>query len=635
VLGLTSWVSDGIVDGQELYNVTASSLRSCNPEIDDPWVHLARWTGAPVIFAWKGINVTFEDITIHASPASAFVNTLGEDYSYIRCYVIAKAGRYHTIAADGIFVVSNRSGPKVKDSILQALGDDGLIFKTSGCNVEEVSNDGFTLALITRPTPQLDFLWETAGYLEGLEAEYLWGLEAGQWNGAIVGDILSAFNPQSGTYLGTAMVTGVELSDPSGLTADAVVELDGSFDGLLPGTDWNSTIIYNLNTTNNGYEVINTTVHSSRRWALLTMATDGTVVDSTFTGNPSSAVQIINSGVSFRDNAGYMNKNLRLENNYFSDNVRSVGSIILLGGSLTSVITCLVWGLDPPKAGSTMPTTKLLSLRGHENIQIIGNTISQQFGDFPAIMFGNVNGGVISGNVIQKNGTTPALSLFEVSSITVTKNTFSECAVVDDNSDGVFIASNNMPLYCPQMSTENKWVTIAYGTGAILLLTIVFALSYRYYVIGGANRDLREPFLEKGKEKTGPSSPMWSSYDSMGAVPEQEVKKSEDSSGTKVEAQKKKQIIKELSQRGLSQQSAEAQNKKRLIEELSQRTLSEESTEGPPSIPNAGLLVETRAKTLRLPPIPQSPDSVDHQSKGSSNRDDDQLGSGKQEERAL
>jgi len=628
VLSLSSWVSNGIVDGQESYNVTSSMLKECNVELDDPWVHLARKTAAPTFLLWKGSNVTFEDITIHASPASAFVSTLGEDYSYIRCYVIVKDGRYQTIAADGIFVVSNRAGPLVKDCILESLGDDALIFKTSGCNVEEVSNNGLTLALTNRKSLVQLSEWETGD--EYLGDEYLaalWALESGAWNGAFVGDILAAFNPESGTYLGTAMVMGVELSDPSGLTADAVVELDSSFDGLVPGTDWNSTIIYNLNTTNYGYEVINTTVISSRRWAVLTMATSGSVVDSTFIGNPSSAVMIINSGVSFEDNAGFMTKNFRLENNYFSDNVRSMQSIYLLGGSLNSVITCLVWGLGQPPVGSNRPSTQLLSYRGHENIQIIGNRISQLKGDFPAIMLGNVNGAVVSGNVIQKNGTSPAISLFDVKSITISKNTFSECAAIGDRTENVFIARNNMPDYCPQMSTENKLVTIAYGIGAILLLTIVLALSYRYYVIGGARRDLREPFLKKGKEERGPSSPMWRSYDSTGVVRDHDMKKSKDSSDTKVDEEKKKQVMKELSQRALSKQPGTVRDKIRLMEEMS-RAQTEQSTDGPPSLPNAGPLVETRAKTLRLPPIPQSPDQ---RSKGSPHLEYDQLESAKQQ----
>jgi len=622
VIGLENWVSNGIVDGQETYNVTAGGLKKCNVELDDPWVHIARIGGAPTFLQSRSWNVTFEDITIHASPASAFVGYFNEDSSYIRCYVIAKDGRYHTTGADGIFIVSNRSGPKVKDSILQALSDDALIFKTNGANVEEVSNNGLTIALTKRPTTLQE------GYSEWVKGpEYLEGLEAGEFNGAEVGDILAAFNPQSGTYLGTAVVMGVELSDPSGLTADAVIELDASFDGLVVGAAWNSTIIYNLNMTNYGYEVINTTVIASRRWAVLTMSTSGTVRDSTFIGNPSSAVMIINSGVSFCDNAGFMNKNLRLENNYFSDNMRSLDSIVLLGGSLSSVITCLVWGVGPPKAVGSLPSTEMISYRGHENIQIIGNTISQLNGDFPAILLGNVKGGVVTGNVIQKNGSTPAISLWDVKSITVSKNTFSECAVLGDRADDVYIGRNNMPDYCPQMSTENKWVTIAYGIGAILLLTIVLALSYRYYVIGGENRDLREPFLEKGKGNIGSSSPMWSSYDATAVVQKQNMKYSEEGSGAKVDEQKKKQVMKELSQRVLSTPTGNVHNKKRFFEEMS-RALSEQSTEGPPSIPNAGLLVETRAKTLRLPPIPQSPDG----SNGSSHRDFDQTESGKHQE---
>jgi len=327
--------------------------------------------------------------------------------------------------------IANRFGPIIRDCTFEMLGDDGLIFKNKGLTVEKSENEGKTLYLTVR---------EVAAFAKSEEVlydEHELGVSVSYY-APVIGDSLAAFNPDSGTSLGTANVISVTVED-----SIAIVNLDRGFDGLIFGNEWNSTVIYNLNTLNNGYEVRGCKVHC-RRWAVLTMSTSGTIEGNRFEGNPGNAILIINSGIDLADNAGYVNTNLRIVNNYFSDNLRGDIRGTPLDRAYTAVIASLVIGLTPEAE------SKLVTWAGHKNITLVNNTISQMTGDFPAIMLGNVDGALIAKNEVWKNGTSPAFLVLNSQNITIAENVVHNgCIAVDNGStEEVVMEHNTVPDYC-------------------------------------------------------------------------------------------------------------------------------------------------------------------------------------------
>jgi len=339
--------------------------------------------------------------------------------------------------ADGIFSVANRNGPKIKSCILQAIGDDALILKDQGYSVETVEENGLKLTLVLRPPPT-GFTKEERemGYMtedEILLIDPFYPLKD---------DTLAAYNPESGTYLGTAKVLDVNSLGGD----DTIFTLDVPFDGLWPGTEWNSTIVYNLNASNEGWEVTGTTVYSARRWGLLTMSPSGIVTHNNFIGNAENAVMIINSGINFGDSAGFLSTGLIIANNTFSDNLRDMRNV---EGDTTAVIASAIYGLKPPKSGN-VPKGKLVPWKGYRNIQIYHNTITQETGNFPSVLLRNVDGGIFAGNFIRKNNSSPGISIYDAQSITVNYNVFTNgCITIDTNSTtNVFLNGNILPSYC-------------------------------------------------------------------------------------------------------------------------------------------------------------------------------------------
>jgi len=440
VIGIESWTEGGVVDGHEVYTVKAEDFGQVKVEVGDPWVHVARCTRGIIFLVYHSNNMSFEDITIYAAPGASYTSYYNSNVSFTRSYTLAWPGRYLSTGADGIFCVGNRNGPKIKDCILQAIGDDALIFKQQGYSVEKVEQNGKVLTVVNRLERKSEEEWET-GYLT--MDEFLLREEfASPWKD----DTLAAYNPESGTYLGTAKIIDVDSVD----TYAAKVTLDVSFDGLVTGTEWNSTIIYNLNTANEGYEVTGTTVYSSRRYGLLTMSPSGIVINSSFIGNPGNAVMMMNSGVDFRDSAGFVANDLMLVDNIFSDNLRSNDSIWFMGGNFSAVIACAIFGLEPPPHSGSLPEDKSVSWKGYHNFQVYNNKITQEVGNFPAILLSNVNGSILSGNVISKSNKSPGLSIYDALAITVKNNIFNNgCITVDTNSTAnVTINGNILPLYC-------------------------------------------------------------------------------------------------------------------------------------------------------------------------------------------
>jgi len=69
-----NWESDVVTHGFEVYNVTVKALEGYSVDVGDPWVHVARTSDGALFRTEFGTNVSFEDITIHASPVLAFYN---------------------------------------------------------------------------------------------------------------------------------------------------------------------------------------------------------------------------------------------------------------------------------------------------------------------------------------------------------------------------------------------------------------------------------------------------------------------------------------------------------------------------------------------------------------------------------
>jgi len=439
MIEIESWKEGGVVDGHEVYTVKAN-FNQMKIAVDDPWVHVARYTRGIIFLIYHSNNMSFEDITIYAAPGASYTSYYNSNMSFTRSHTLAWPGRYLSTGADGIFSVGNRNGPKIKSCIIQAIGDDALIFKEHGYSVKKVEQNGSVLTLVDRLERKSKEEWEI-GYLT-MDEFLLRDEFASPWKD----DILAAYNPESGTYLGTAKIIDV---DCVGKYA-AKVTLEVSFDGLVTGTDWNSTIIYNLNTSNDGYEVTGTTVYSSRRYGLLTMSPSGIVTNNNFIGNPGNAVMIMNSGVDFRDSAGFVANDLIIANNIFSDNVLSMDSVLFMKGNFSAVIASAIFGLDPPPRSGSLPQDKSVSWKGYHNLQLYNNKIVQEVGYFPAILLRNVNGSILSGNVISKNNTSPGLSIYDALAITVKNNIFyNGCITVDTSSTrNVSIDGNILPLYC-------------------------------------------------------------------------------------------------------------------------------------------------------------------------------------------
>ena len=177
--------------------------------------------------------------------------------------------------ADGIYTVATRRPPPtgsdhadgasvtVEDSVLETVGDDGIILKTQAMTL---------MAAPRQPEIQLGGI--------------VW-----LWHGLRVGDHLRFFAPRPSAQihdLGTAVVTQVALgASPANGTAVTL-----SRDVGVTSENWASVLVYCDEAAAPGFLVRNTSVLGGRRWGLLIEGHDGRVEECTFANTSAEAIMV-------------------------------------------------------------------------------------------------------------------------------------------------------------------------------------------------------------------------------------------------------------------------------------------------------------------------------------------------------
>ncbi len=365
-------------------------------EVGDPYVAVNRSGGG--FFTFRSRQVTWMDVRIYTSGGLGWLDMRNSLINYIRCRIIPPDGYWHATGADGIYCLRARAGPWIEGCEFDALGDDALSIKTFGANCLRKIDDR-TLVLKGRP-----------GHDEGRDAP-------GPPFPMMAGDLLRAFDPAVGEYLGEARVVSFKrLPDAKGGSGPFEVTVDRPLPRLTQGTDWQSHIVYNDDTRGAGFVVRDNIFRNIRRWGFNCQARDGLVEGNQFIACQDQAIILHNADVGHHASDGFAARNVVIRNNVFDDccHVFHRGRDMNQG-----MVSSLIRGTTDRR---NRFFSSLGRWQGIENITIEGNTFRNWL-RAPALFIGNARNFVVRDNeFVSGGGATPAIRIRNSSGVTVEGN---------------------------------------------------------------------------------------------------------------------------------------------------------------------------------------------------------------------
>lgn len=334
--------------------------------VDDPYVAVNRSGGG--LFTFKSKRVTWMDARVYSSGAIAFLDMRNDLVSYVRCRVEAPERCWHTTGADGIYALYGRTGPWIEDCVFDALGDDALVIKGYGAHcLRRV--DERTLVLSGR-----------------LRHDDKPG-SAGPAFPARMGDRLIAFDPVACAVVGEAKVVAIKpLEGANDAFGPQQVTIDRPMPNLVPGTKWQSHILYNDDARGGGFVIRNNVLRNIRRWGLNCMSRDGLVDGNQFIACQNQAIILHNADLGHHASDGFAARDIMIRHNLIEDcfHVARAGTNDGNAGMVSSLIR-----------GVTDKPNRFLSSvgewRGIERVVFDGNTL-RNWRSTPALSLSNVNG---------------------------------------------------------------------------------------------------------------------------------------------------------------------------------------------------------------------------------------------------
>ncbi|MGB5982111.1 MAG: LamG-like jellyroll fold domain-containing protein [Nonlabens sp.] len=329
-------------------------------DVGDYFIHVARDNGKTLIRNNGGKNLTYLNVTGHASPAGGFNARNSEEWNVINCRIIFKPGRLHTLNADAMHVNGGKIAPWVENSTFEGFADDCM-------NLKYIKR----VILSTNSPTEITV------------------------NGEVeVGETLEFYNPRDGIFLGVATATAVvnnggnqytlTLSDP--ININVLTSPDHQLaDKAYIESRSNESLIFR-----------NNIVRNSRRYGILIQSKYALIENNLFENLSQSGVRIEN-GVDWGE--GFRAEEIEIRNNTFK-NCGFDTEFISDPGAASITVDLMKLG-TPCSENMTWCGTESTNWQGHENIRIIDNTIIY---NKKGLHLKNINGLTLSNNFICHNG---------------------------------------------------------------------------------------------------------------------------------------------------------------------------------------------------------------------------------------
>jgi hypothetical protein len=228
--------------------------------VGDRYVQVGRYNGAAAFYSALSEDVTYDGITVFASPGGVFIGQRSSRVNILNSHVRIRAGRWQSTNSDAFHFQAHRVGPWIE-----------------GCTVAGVADD--CVNLYATPLKVTGQLSPTSFQLDG--QPHWWT------NRLAVGDSLYAFDPRAGRVLATFRVQDFDLANGR-LTADRPLP------AWRTGTDKRDDHLYNDSTCSAFFVIRSNQFTNSRRYGLFLKAHHGLVEDNLFTGLASDALHVAN-----------------------------------------------------------------------------------------------------------------------------------------------------------------------------------------------------------------------------------------------------------------------------------------------------------------------------------------------------
>jgi hypothetical protein len=110
-------------------------------EIGDRFVQIARNNGqGAAIYTSNSQNITYLNLTIHASSAGSFNGNNMKEWAILNCTITPKSGRIHSCNADGVHVTGGYIGPWIQGCTFEGFSDDCINLKHAKREILSVLN---------------------------------------------------------------------------------------------------------------------------------------------------------------------------------------------------------------------------------------------------------------------------------------------------------------------------------------------------------------------------------------------------------------------------------------------------------------------------------------------------------------
>lgn len=329
-------------------------------KVGNYFVHMARNNGKTLISNTSGKNLTYLNVTGHASPAGGFNARESEEWNVINCQIKLKEGRVHTLNADAMHVNGGKFGPWVENSLFEGFADDCMNLKYTKREITTINSPNQITVK----------------------------------NSVFVGEIMEFYNPREGVSLGTASVTGVQA-------------LGGNLFRLTLSNNINITNItdpdhqladkaYIENRSNESFIFRNNIVRNSRRYGILIQSKYALIENNLFQNLSQSGIRIEN-GVDWGE--GFRADEIEIKNNTFEN--CGFDSDFIKDESASTITIDFMKLKNNCNTSTTWCGVQTTDWQGHSNIRILNNKILY---NKRGVYLKNIDGLTFSNNFICHNG---------------------------------------------------------------------------------------------------------------------------------------------------------------------------------------------------------------------------------------
>jgi len=232
-------------------------------EAGDRLIHFVRKGGQSLFFAENSENLTYYQVTNHATGGGHYVGVSCSQIAVLHCRSDIYGDRWFGANADGVHIRSNRIGPWVEGTTFNAIGDDGVALYSRPVRASKSWPDGQRNALIiTREFFDLK-----------------------------PGDEVSFFNPAEGRIF---LETRVKEVAPAGKDFRVVFENDIPREMAYGKSLQDDDQIWNRSTSNGDFMIRNSRFTNIRRFGTVFRADKGVVENCVYEGTSSSAIVFFN-----------------------------------------------------------------------------------------------------------------------------------------------------------------------------------------------------------------------------------------------------------------------------------------------------------------------------------------------------